>query len=285
MSSAGSHRRRGHVADLATHEHDIQHLYTGFAKLKEEVNSQQIALARIKRPWYHNASVMVSVLAFIFSLGTTTFAYFQTRQQRVHDLRTEVRTALLQFNQLAIDALKAEEQYRGNPTFSSLLADRAGGTLAMLAVRISELAMEIPEHISVKEHLAIATVLHSADRPSIAALHTGIALGRTTDPQERVEATRMLALLAYSALDLPSMRHHFEGAVKAAHAIDPIHLSHWSKLGTFQLWSERELIAKQCAEFAELLKRAGDEYLKLPGDLQRRKAGELEALRSQVCAT
>lgn len=272
------------MADLATHEHDIQHLYNGFSKLKEEVDSQQIALARIKRPWYQNASVMVSVLAFIFSLGTTTFAYFQTRQQRIHDVRTEVRTALLHFYQVSIDALKASEQHKGNPTFSSLLQDRAGGTLQMLAVRISELAMEVPEHISVKEHLAIATVLNIADRPGIAASHLRIALNRTTDPQEQVEATRMLAMAAYVAMDLASMRHHFEAAVNAAHEISPPQLSHWSKLGTFQLWSERELNAKQCTEFAELLKRTNDEYLKLSVDAQRLKAPELEVLRSQVCA-
>jgi hypothetical protein len=156
------------VPDLAAIEQAVRHLYSGLEKLKDEVDAHQIAMARIQRPWYREPSIIISILAFLFSLGTTAFSYIQAQQQRVHDLRTETRSALLQFNQLAIDTVKEQEQHRNNPNFASLLADKAGGTLAMLAVRISEISMEIPDHISVREHLAIAGTLHSSDNSNLA---------------------------------------------------------------------------------------------------------------------
>ncbi len=271
------------MSDIPTQEEAIRQLYLLFSKLKEEVDSQQVALARIQRPWYKEGATLIAVLAFLFSLSTTVFSYIQTKQQHIHDLRTEVRATLLQFSELGIETLKSQERYRNNPQLAGLLGDKAGGVLGLLAVRVSELAMEIPYYISVKEHLTIAQILFSADRPGLSKRHTVIALERSKIPRQRFEAMKLLAFYAQDSDDLSAMRSLYNKALGVAENMEPPHISHWKRFLLLKEWSKRELDLKQCDEFGRVIDIAGTEFMKLRLNLQKRVAKEFKEIRNINC--
>lgn len=265
------------------YERAWRELYDYVVKLKEEVDSQQITLGRISRPWYRDGAVMFAALAFFFSLGTTTFSYFQAEQQRVHNLRTEVRATLVQYNQLATEVIRLKREHKNDPNLTGILGDKYGGVLELLAVRASELAMEIPDFISPSEHLSIAVTAHSADRETISIEHLAIALKRSADPEDRVKVHRMLGIIAAGHGDEAGRRRNFQIAVEEASSVTPDYQVAWSRLMTLEVWADHERESRACDEFERVKKLADEEFLKLPLRLQVSHASEFALFRTLEC--
>ncbi len=59
--------------------------------LKREVDALQIAIHRQEAPWYKNMSTVLSIVALLFSFGTTFVSYKRTESQDVQNARVELR--------------------------------------------------------------------------------------------------------------------------------------------------------------------------------------------------
>ena len=62
--------------------------------MKREIDALQIAVMSQKKPWYKEIPVIVSVVALLFSFGTTVVSFRRTQVQDVQNMRQELRGLL-----------------------------------------------------------------------------------------------------------------------------------------------------------------------------------------------
>ncbi len=62
--------------------------------IKSEVDALQIAVMKQHAPWYKNIAVIVSIMALLFSFGTTYVSYNRTKTQDIQNSRSELRSLL-----------------------------------------------------------------------------------------------------------------------------------------------------------------------------------------------
>ena len=77
--------------------------------LKDEVDALQIAFDRKDRPWYQDGATIISVLALIFSFGTTWVSSRKADAQDIENQRIELRGLLQRMAELPKQNLEAME--------------------------------------------------------------------------------------------------------------------------------------------------------------------------------
>lgn len=128
--------------------------------LKREVDALQIVVHSQSTPWYRNISTLISVIALIFSFGTTYVSYVKAKNQDIQNLRVELRGLLQRLSALPKENVEMMKKYESDQ--ASLIS--IGGFLnqenALLSRQAAEIARKIPsEYISATELSAIANAL------------------------------------------------------------------------------------------------------------------------------
>ncbi len=78
----------------------IVELKENIAKIKQEVDDAlQIASKPTEGSGLRSPTLIISLLALLFSFGTTAVSYYQIRQQDIHDARTELRGLIERLSQ------------------------------------------------------------------------------------------------------------------------------------------------------------------------------------------
>lgn len=82
--------------------------------LKREVDALQIEILGIKIPWYKNISTILSILALIFSFGTTFVSYSRTKSLDIQSQRVELRGLLQRLAALPRENVEITKKYSGD---------------------------------------------------------------------------------------------------------------------------------------------------------------------------
>src|SRR3982750_4385024 len=88
--------------------------------MKREIDALQIAAAEKSKPWYGNVSTLLSVIALVFSLGTTLVSYHRANLQGVHDARQELRGMLQRLSALPKENVEIGVKYANDQSARSL---------------------------------------------------------------------------------------------------------------------------------------------------------------------
>ncbi|HEY4639882.1 MAG TPA: hypothetical protein VII75_00935 [Thermoanaerobaculia bacterium] len=83
--------------------------------MQAEIDALQVHVMSTRKRWYHDASAVVAVLAFIFSLTTTAVAYVQTKQNNVEADRTALRQFMQRLLTLPQEMTTMQRDYRDSP--------------------------------------------------------------------------------------------------------------------------------------------------------------------------
>ena len=62
--------------------------------MKREIDALQVTVTERSKPWYHNVSVLISIIALLFSFGTTLVSYHRNNIQEIQNARAELRGLL-----------------------------------------------------------------------------------------------------------------------------------------------------------------------------------------------
>ena len=90
-----------HRIDFSNKKDAIKRLSDRIITAEKHIDGIQVDLLELEKPWHKNISVIISVLAFIFSLGTTAVSAYWTYLQDINSNRTLLLSLIQQIRILA----------------------------------------------------------------------------------------------------------------------------------------------------------------------------------------
>jgi tetratricopeptide (TPR) repeat protein len=131
--------------------------------MKQEIDALQIAAAEKSRPWYQNVPILLSVIALLFSFGTTFVSYHRTNIQDIQSRRAELRALLQRLAALPRENVEVGVKYAADPGSKDMISGFINQENTLLARNAAELANRLPaKAISATEYYAIAVALQAA---------------------------------------------------------------------------------------------------------------------------
>jgi len=128
--------------------------------LKSEINSLKTAQAARTSPWYRNASVVLSLVALMFSFGTTFVSYKRANDQEVLSTKQELRGLLQRLAALPKDNLEATKKYSDDPLSFALVSGYINNETSLLARQSAAIARKLPRGtVSPAEYHSIGMAL------------------------------------------------------------------------------------------------------------------------------
>lgn len=123
--------------------------------LRRHVDELQIAQYEKHKPWYRQVTVLLSLLALAFSVGTTLYIQIGSRHEEIRSKKEELR-------KIVSALIELSDEYARRT--SSLRDPQAFGTVSALLTRkrmtyieaADFLASQIPAHISSSEYFVLA---------------------------------------------------------------------------------------------------------------------------------
>lgn len=135
----------------------VKNLARRIALIKEEVDALQIAVMKKHTPWYKTVPTIISLLALLFSFGTTYFSYSHTKAQDIQTLKSELRTMLQRLALLPKENFELTKKYTNDPATVAFLSGYINQENALLAQQAAEIAKNLPiDRVSATEYYAIA---------------------------------------------------------------------------------------------------------------------------------
>ncbi|MCA1629510.1 MAG: hypothetical protein LC785_06080 [Acidobacteria bacterium] len=166
--------------------------------IKKEVDALQITIMSQKTPWYKNISTTLSILALLFSFGTTYVSYKRTEAQDIQSARVELRGLLQRLSYLPRDNFETSKKYLNDPGAMGTIGGLINQENALLSRQAAELARKLPKnYVSATEYYSIAQALQAAYNVEGAKEFLGYALESAKDFNDKIAALRSNANLMF----------------------------------------------------------------------------------------
>lgn len=166
--------------------------------MKREIDALQIAITGQSKPWYGSISTILSVIALLFSFGTTYVSYSRTSAQDVQSTRQDLRSLLQRLAALPKENVDIGKRYADDPASRGLISGFINQENTLLARQAAELARRLPEHtVSGAEYYAVAVALQSAYDMQGATEFLKFAVEAKPDFNTEISSLRMAANLQF----------------------------------------------------------------------------------------
>ena len=113
-------------------------------------------------PWYRKPATVISLLALMFSFGTTVFSAFNSHEEGVRSNRRDVRALLQRLSKLPIDNYELMQKYKGAGQ-GEALSGMLNQENILLATQAAELMDRYPDSFGSTEYFAVAFALSSSN--------------------------------------------------------------------------------------------------------------------------
>ncbi len=131
--------------------------------MKREIDALQIAITGQTKPWYRNVSTLLSIMALLFSFGTTFVSYHRTAVQDIQNARQELRGLLQRLAALPKENVEIQKKYADDPASMLVVSGFINQENALLAKQAAELTKNLPSDlVSGTEFYAIAIALQNS---------------------------------------------------------------------------------------------------------------------------
>lgn len=161
--------------------------------LQEQIDELQSEISKPHR-WYTDASVIIAMLAFLFSLGTTIFSYQQAQQQQIGAYKTELRDIITRISEIPRDYTAYAQTYTDPATLGQLNGSLQAEN-GMLAKRAVEIVKKIPREVTSSEYLLIGQSLFTSNAVDDTMQMYDLAIRGAGNSNDLVAALRMKANL------------------------------------------------------------------------------------------
>jgi tetratricopeptide (TPR) repeat protein len=167
--------------------------------MKREIDALQISILGQKpKPWYRNISTILSVVALLFSFGTTYVSYLRNESQDIQSARQELRTLLQRLATLPKENVDNYKKFADDPASMNLVGGFINQENAMLARQAAEIAKKLPvDLVSGTEHYAIAVALQNSYDLAAADEFLKYAIQAAKDFNTEIAALRSTANLQF----------------------------------------------------------------------------------------
>ncbi len=183
-------------------EQEVQHAgnqSVDLLVLQKEVEALKSAVQGQRTPWYRNISTVLSVIAMLFSFGTTFVSYKRTESQDIQNARVELRGLLQRLSSLPREHIEMTKKYEKiDPSVVVSIGGFLNQENALLARQAAEIANKLPpKDVSATEYYAIGVALQNSYNVVGAKEFFTKAIDVSTDLNDRVAALRSRANLLF----------------------------------------------------------------------------------------
>jgi hypothetical protein len=204
------------VPPQATQEPDTSHGESELKLLRDRVDFLQISIAEKKKPWYHQASNIISAIALLFSISSGFYVHFSKHSEDIRSQKEELRKTLA----LLLDLRENFEKLVGQ-TVNVQDLENAGIRLntkrGIYLEAAALLARKIPQHVSATEYNLLAVEVLQDSNFNQAESYFLKGIDASTDLLNRNVALRGIAYFYF--LDSP-LRDFDKGRTYYQKAVD-----------------------------------------------------------------
>ena len=166
--------------------------------MKREIDALQIAAAERSKPFYKNVSTLLSMLALVFSFGTTFVSYQRTTTQDIQNSRAELRRLIQRMAALPKEHVETYVKYGSDPGARTTISGYINQENTLLARTAAELAENLPaKSVSATEFYAIALALQAAYDLTAAGRFLQHAIDAAPDFNIEISCLRSIAYLKF----------------------------------------------------------------------------------------
>jgi hypothetical protein len=255
----------------------VANIENSISVINKELAVIQTASAKAARPWYREPSLIISLLALLFSFGTTTVSYIRTTQQDMHDARAELRGLILRLNQLPRENMEYAKKYEDNPLIAGSLSGYLNAENALVAKQAANIMTRIPGNVSATEYLSVSSALVNSGLTETAIKLIQLALAVSNDVNDEVGVLRSYGGLLFSSGDLEGGRAKFQAALMifSKYPVTSQYYVETTHALTEMYWAQFELGARQCVYAKSHMVQAHSHLSILP-------PGSYESIKGQV---
>jgi hypothetical protein len=220
----------------------------------DEIDALQIDAARQEtratRPWYQDGSLLIAVMALLFSFGTTAVSYARLDQESAHEARQELTGYMQRLGEQP--RLAAEIQLQYGAAQSNELLSFVNAETELLATQARTVMLLIPDQVTTLEYVTVGYAFQtSAHLPDAQEMY-GRGRDVARNPLDRVVSLRALGNVRYLVGDTAGGRAFFAQAraVYARESDAPRIVVSSVDAETELRWASAEILVGECAEAA-----------------------------------
>jgi tetratricopeptide (TPR) repeat protein len=231
----------------------ISKIQGSISAINETISTLQKTSAKVERPWFQQPALIISLLALLFSFGTTTASYFRTKQLDIHDARSELRTLILRLNQLPRENVELSKKYEGDYQTINGLSGMLNAENALVAKQAADVMERIPTYVGATEYLSVAYALSQSNLTGPALKLIKLASAASNDLNDEVAVLRFYGQLLFGSGDLEGGREKFKTALALFSKYPTANQNYvqMTHLLTELYWAQAEATARQC-QYAKL---------------------------------
>ncbi len=235
--------------------------------LKKEVDSIQIQLSERKKPWHQNPAITISMIALVFSFGTTGVSYYKNHEEGIRANRREARELIQRVIKLPIENFELMQKNQGS-AFGESLSGMINQENLLLATQAVELIKRHPSSFSSTEYFAVAVALSQSNIKDNVPYLFENAVKMAKNSNDYNVSTRAYAMYHFTQRNYLEGRKYYEMALAVWDKFPErnIYLVNSVDLVTLMYWSNAELSINNYTVSFDLITRAKNSLAKLPQD-------------------
>lgn len=233
--------------------------------LKKEVDAIQIQMSQEHGPWYTKPSNLISVIALIFSFGTTIVSYINSHNEDIRANHREAMALIQRITKLPIENFELMQRNKDSGPGQSL-SGMINQENILLATQAANLVKRYPDTFSSTEFFAIASALATSNIVDKVPSLFRRAIEKSETSNDYNVATRSYASYLYSKGDYTEGKKFYEMALSVWKKFPEsnMYIVNSTDLITFMYWSQAELMANNVKEAENLIGQAKEKLLQLP---------------------
>lgn len=128
--------------------------------LESKINVLEYSIDNSNSRWYKKIPIVISVMAFVFSLGTTCVSYIHTKEQDIQNYQNDLRNILQRISLLDRETVEVKIKYSYDPTSLSAISGCYTQEMSLLANHAVNIINSLPsDRITAHEYYAISRAL------------------------------------------------------------------------------------------------------------------------------
>jgi hypothetical protein len=244
----------------------ITYVQDSLAAMDAKIAPAQVHQTKSEPRQHLSAAVLISLLALLFSFGTTTVSYIHTKRQDIHDARAELRSLIQRLNQIPIDNIEYGKKYETDPLTVGILSGRLNTENALVAKQAKQVIDRIPDYVGGTEYSSVAMALALSGLAEPALQLVKLGLSKSTDVNDEVMILRQYGMLLFSIGDLEGGREKYQAALSVftKYSSTNQYYIQTTHAQTEMFWSQIEAGSRQCANAKLHLAQARSRLSQLP---------------------
>jgi tetratricopeptide (TPR) repeat protein len=271
MSTAASNPESPEPDELAGVRDELRTMHGG-------IDALQAGNAEKARPWFRQASVLISFLALIFSVAATVYSTQQAQRTEVSNARDRLGQLVQQLLTLPKENAELALTHAESPATARQLVIINQTQMSILARQAADIIHRIPEHVSADEYFGVGWALYHSGNPDLAqdVYEEGLAIAEEWSTRTQMLQAYGEVLMTEGQLDLG--REQMQAAMDANDdRPEPQRLTGDATIEVY--WASLEKRLQQCREAEDHIDRARAVTGRLPaGGARNSIMSQLDAL-------